>query len=306
MQISRRGLLKGMAAVGGATLLGRGKKAEAYDPHPGWPNSFGCLSDLTRCVGCRSCEKACNEVNKLPQPEVPFEDQSVFDKMRRPTEAAYTVINRYPDPRKSGDFVFRKLQCQHCLEPACASACLVNAYTKTPEGSVLWNEKVCIGCRMCMMACPFSIPAFEYHNPGSPAIRKCTLCYSRIKKGGKTACAEACPMEAITFDKRKNLIKIARERIREKPQEYIDHIYGEQEVGGTSWMYISGVPFEGLGFDTHLGVTPFPLLTREFLSAVPLVLVLWPALLGGFYRFTQSREKAAADEKNSSKKEARS
>ncbi len=303
MHISRRGLLKTIAAIGGSVAMSPAQKAMAYEHFFGWPDSYGCLTDLTRCAGCRTCEAACNKANGLPQPDIPFDDLAILDTKRRPTEKAYTVVNRYSDPRKKDESVFRKMQCNHCLEPSCASACLVKAYTKTPEGPVIWNKDVCIGCRMCMMACPFSIPAFEYHNPTSPKIQKCSLCYGRIKKGGKPACVEACPAEAIAFDKRRNLLNLARDRIRKNPGEYIDHIYGEHEVGGTSWMYISAIPFNSVDLDTKLGVTPFPEHTRGFLSTVPLVLVMWPALLGGIYLFSQRREDVMKNGKTDHNKE---
>jgi hypothetical protein len=142
-----------------------------------------------------------------------------------------------------------------------------------------------------MTACPFYVPAYEYNDPFSPEVRKCTMCYdTRISKGGIPGCVEACPMEAMTFGKRSELIKVARKRIVEHPDDYVDHIYGEREAGGTAWMYISGVPFEKLGFDMNLPDKPYPELTKGFLTMVPAVLVIWPALLGGFYMFTQHRD----------------
>ena len=180
----------------------------------------------------------------------------------------------------------------HCNEPACASACLVGAFSKSKEGAVLYNKDICLGCRYCMIACPFNIPAYEYHNPTSPKVRKCTLCYERIKKGERPACAAICPREAITFGKRSDLIKQAAETIRKHPGKYQDHIYGVSEAGGTSWLYLSEVPFATIGFPMGLGTKPFADYTRGFLSAVPVVFVVWPALLGGFHLFTKSRQQA--------------
>jgi Fe-S-cluster-containing dehydrogenase component len=289
--------LKSVAAASGASLVGKSQLAKGVEDFTGYPDRFGVLSDLTRCVGCRTCEAACNEVNQLPPPKIPFEDQSVFENIRRTDTNAYTVVNRYPNPKQGGLPIYVKHQCRHCDEPACASACLVRAFTKTPEGAVSYNKGVCIGCRYCMTACPFYVPAYEYNDPFSPEIRKCTMCYdTRISKGGIPACVEACPMEAMTFGKRSDLIKLARKRIMEHPDRYIDHIYGEHEVGGTDWLYISGVPFEQLGFATDLGTKPYPELTRGFLSMVPAVLVIWPALLGGIYMFTQHREQGDEEE----------
>ncbi|MFC1951714.1 4Fe-4S dicluster domain-containing protein [Chloroflexota bacterium] len=300
--ISRRDFLKGSAATGAAVFvwgsLDNPVKVFAQDLS-GWSDRYGMLTDLTRCIGCRRCEEACNKANEMPPPEISFEDKSVFEEKRRPDAKNYTVVNRYADP-KTGEPIYLKVQCNHCAEPACVSACLVGALKKNPEGPVLYNENVCIGCRYCMTACPFYIPAFEYFDASSPAIQKCFLCYdTRISKGEVPACATECPVEAITFGKRSELIKLARARINREPGRYVDHIYGEHEVGGTDWLYISGVPFKELDFPCDLGTTPFPEFTREFLSAVPLVLVIWPALLGGFYLFSKRRDEITeAEAKN--------
>ncbi|MFQ5996119.1 MAG: 4Fe-4S dicluster domain-containing protein [Dehalococcoidales bacterium] len=297
MKINRRDFLKRAAVIGGSLVVGslvtEPTKVFAAQSSAGRPDRYAMLSDVTRCVGCRRCEAACNEANNLPPPEIPFEDLSVLNEKRRTDAQAYTVVNRYQNPEWIKP-IYRKMQCMHCAEPACASACLVAALKKTPEGPVIYNEDVCMGCRYCMTACPFSIPAFEYFDAGSPAIQKCFMCYHvRLSKGNIPACAEACPVEAITFGKRSELIKAARERIRREPDRYIDHIYGELEVGGTDWLYISGVPFEELGLPMDVGTTPYPELTQEFLSAVPLVLVVWPALFGGFYAWTKRRQQMA-------------
>jgi Fe-S-cluster-containing dehydrogenase component len=289
--------LKAAAAAGGAGLVGKSKLASGAGQFTGYPDRVGVLTDVTRCVGCRTCEAACNEINKLPPPKVPFDDQSVFEKTRRTDEQAYTVVNRYPNPKPGEPPIYVKHQCRHCDEPACASACLVAAFTKTPEGPVTYNKGVCVGCRYCMTACPFYVPAYEYNDPFSPEIKKCTMCYdTRVSEGGIPACVEACPMEAMTFGKRSDLLRVARKRIIEHPDRYVDHIFGEHEVGGTSWLYISGVPFEKLGFPMDLGTKPYPELTKGFLSMVPGVLVIWPALLGGFYMFTQHREQMDEEE----------
>ncbi|MBI5967050.1 MAG: 4Fe-4S dicluster domain-containing protein [Deltaproteobacteria bacterium] len=297
MKFNRRDFLKGTAATAGSLLLGtlesNPKQTYAARPISSKSDRFAMLTDLTRCVGCRSCERACIKASNLPMPKIGFfADVSVFQQKRRPDAQSYTVVNLYEN-RKWRKPVYRKLQCNHCSEPACASACLVGALKKTPEGAVIYDEEVCIGCRYCMTACPFYIPAFEYFNASSPAIRKCNMCYHRIVNGMTPACAEACGVQAITFGKRNKLIKLARERIRTWPDRYIDHIYGEYEAGGTDWLHISPVPFEELDFPMGLGTTPFPEFTREFLAAVPFVLVVWPALFGGIYAFSRRREQIA-------------
>ena len=306
MEINRRDFLKSTATAGGSLLLwGLVKnptEAFAAQDVSSQPDGLAMLSDSIRCIGCRRCEAACNEANNLPAPKIPFEDRYVFEEKRRTEAQAYTVVNRYKNPKWKKP-VYRKIQCNHCAEPACASACLVGALKKSPEGPVIYNENVCIGCRYCMTACPFNIPTFEYFNAGSPAIQKCTMCYHRISEGLIPACAEVCPVEAITFAKRSELIKIARDRIRSESDRYIDHIYGELEVGGTDWLYVSGVPFEELDLPIDVGTTPYPTFTQEFLSAVPLVLVAWPALFGGFYAWTKRRQQIAEAEATNREKE---
>jgi len=299
--MNRRAFLGTVATIGGAAVVGSGTLAHASDDFPGYPDSYGLLTDLTLCVGCRSCEAACNKENGLPEPEKPFDDVSVFDKVRRPDAHAYTVVNRYENPRDKSMPIYRKVQCNHCKEPACASACPIHAYNKTPEGAVMYNQDLCFGCRYCMVACPFYVPAYDYESALEPKIVKCTMCHeTRVKNGKITACAEACPAGAITFGKREELIKIARKRIEKSPDKYVDHIYGEHEAGGTNWIYLSGVPFEQVGFPANVPNKPPIELTKGFLSSVPLVFTIWPALFGMCYAAVRHQDEVH-EEKNSSK-----
>lgn len=296
MKMNRRDFVKIGGSMVAMSLLGT-QPASSAGTHSftGYPDRYGMLSDLTRCIGCRRCEGACNKANNLPAPKTSFEDTSVFEEKRRPYVAdvqSYTAVNRF---EVDGKTVYRKVQCMHCEEPACVSACLVGALQKTPDGPVTWNDKVCIGCRYCMTACPFYIPAFDYSSAFDPKIQKCFMCNHRIAKGIVPACAEACPVEAITFGKRSSLIKLAWTRIWGEPDKYIDHIYGEREAGGTGWLYISGVPFSKLDFQMDIGTTAYPELTKDFLSIVNLTLISWPAVFGGIYLMTK-KEKQPHDE----------
>jgi Fe-S-cluster-containing dehydrogenase component len=303
--INRRVFLGAMAALGSTAALGSAKKALASTEFEGYPDSFGLLTDLTACVGCRSCERACNEENKLPEPDKPFDDVSVFEQRRMPTQKAYTVVNRYENPKDKDKPIYRKIQCNHCKEPACLTSCPIHAYSKTPEGAVKYDPDLCFGCRYCMTACPFYIPAYDYWSAFEPKIMKCTMCYHRITAGKPTACAEACPAGAITFGKREDLIKIARKRIEENPDKYVNYIYGEHEVGGTNWLYLSGVPFEQLDFPTNLPKKPLIEETKGFLSAVPVVLTAWPALFGTIYAALRHREDIEKEEKEGKKEEVK-
>jgi len=297
MSISRRKFLGWVGAAGLSTTIGKPAAAATNKHFTGYPNSFAILHDITLCVGCRTCEAACNKVNDLPQPDKPFTDLSVLEARRRTTTKAFTVVNKYDNKEKSKSPVFFKKQCNHCLEPACASVCFVSAFTKTKTGAVIYDASVCVGCRYCMIACPFEIPTYEYDQVLTPRIRKCTMCHPRVIKGQLPGCVEACPMEALSFGKREDMIKIAHERFRKNPDRYVDHIYGEHEMGGTNWLYISGTPFKELGMREDLGVTPAPLLTAGALSSVPIIAGLWPALLAGLYAVSKRKEKIAQTEK---------
>jgi formate dehydrogenase iron-sulfur subunit len=264
MGLNRRDFFK-YVTVAGAAVAGAEGSAHAWQSRAP-SDSVGCLVDLTRCIGCRKCEEACNRVNGLPEPDRSFEDYTVLDRERRPDEKTYTVVNRHTtgqiDERDQLIPTFVKLQCMHCQDPACASACIVGALSKKENGTVHYDVSKCIGCRYCMVACPFEIPAYEYHDPITPRVMKCTFCYERVQSENKLpGCAEICPVEAITFGRRSDLLKVAHDRIKRNPGRYIDHVYGEKEVGGTSWMYLSAVPFEKLGFVT-LPEEPMPRLAE--------------------------------------------
>ena len=303
MEMNRRGFMKRSALLGGALLVGnQTSKAFGAEGSAAQGDRFAVLTDLTKCVGCRSCERACVHVNNLPLPAVgSFADPSVYQKKRWPDARAYTVVNAYEN-RKWVKPVYRKIQCHHCIEPACVSACLVGALKKTPEGAVIYKEELCIGCRYCMTACPFNIPAFDYHSATRPAIQKCNMCYRRISRGMVPACVEACPVQANIFGKRSRLMKLARERIA-TDKRYVDHIYGEREAGGTDWLYLSGVPFEAAGFDMNVEKRPYPEFTKGFLSAVPIVLVTWPVLLGGMAVLARRGKENGADKPADQQKE---
>ncbi len=296
MSISRRNFLGWMGAAGLSTAFGNTVRAASTKHFKGYPDSLGIMFDSELCIGCRNCEAECNKVNDLPPPDKPFNDLAVLEEKRRTTPQAYTVVNRYAGSQESP--LYNKIQCNHCLEPACASVCFVRAFTKTKEGAVIYDSSVCVGCRYCMIACPFEIPTYEYDRALEPRVMKCTMCHPRITQDLLPGCVAGCPTEALSFGKKEDLIRVARERIRRYPDRYVDHIYGEHEMGGTNWLYLSGVPFKELGMREDLGVIPAPELTSGALSAVPMVVGLWPVVLTGIYAIKKRSDKIAEKEKD--------
>ena len=164
-------------------------------------------------------------------------------------------------------------------------------------GAVVYDASLCVGCRYCMVACPFNIPAYEYNNPFSPKVMKCNLCHPLIEKGQLPGCVDACPKDALVFGSRERLIKTAKQRIRKYPNRYIDHLYGEKEMGGTGWLYLSGIPFSKIGMREDLGIYTAQQFTAGPLSAVPIVVGLWPLLLTGIYAISKQKEKIAEEER---------
>ncbi len=283
MKTTRRKFLQFTGMAAGASLLLGPKNTFGAITEKDTSQQYAMLNDTTRCVGCQACERACAEKNCFPISETKPE----IDTQRNTSTEALTVVNAYPTDNKG--IVFNKTQCMHCDQPACVSACLVNAMYKTKEGPVIWREDKCMGCRYCMIACPYDVPKFEYGSL-NPKIKKCVMCYDRLKEGRIPACSEACPQEAILFGKRGELLDIAKKRIYDHPTDYVRHIYGEDEVGGTNMLYLAGVPFEQLGFRTDLGTIPYPEYTKTFLYSVPLALLLAPAFMLGLRQATKRKD----------------
>ncbi len=280
--MDRRIFLKTVGALGGAALAGPVLGA-AENPSNNEP--VGVLVDETRCIGCRKCELACAEAHGLPKPNL--EADAIVGKQRPTTESQLTVVNGFGT---AGEETYAKRQCMHCAQPACVSACLTGAMHLSSRGFALWDSKKCMGCRYCMIACPFDIPKFEYHK-AVPNIRKCDLCHDRLQEGKQPACVEICPSKVMLFGKRSDLIEIARTRIYQHPDEFSHSIYGEHEAGGTGWIYISPVPMEQLGFKANLGTVAYPEYTKQFLYSVPVVDILLPTLLLALSRAARSEEK---------------
>lgn len=292
MKLNRRMFLEAL----GAGAVSAASPARGETPSkPSDPN--GMLVDTTTCIGCRKCEWACDQVNDglSGKSLADFEDFSVYHTHRWMDAQALTVVNRFPNEKDPEKPVFVKSQCMHCLRPACASACLVRALeVDESTGSVVYNARKCMGCRYCMVACPFQVPAYEYENPLTPRVMKCSFCFETRQKEGKIpACAEICPPMALTFGKRSELLEIAHEKIAAEPDRYLDHVYGEHEVGGTSWLYLASKDFEKIGF-ASLGDRPTPALTEAiqhgiFKFGIPPLLLF--GLLGtAMYTFREGSE----------------
>lgn len=277
--MDRRTFLKimgtGVASATAGNLLAPGR-SDAGE-RPDGKEFYGILVDTTRCIGCRLCEKACAEVNGLPVPDISESaNQTVLESVRHTTDKQYTVTNKYETTKGT---VFVPKRCMHCNHPGCVSSCPVNAMKKRPTGHVTWDSN-CIGCRLCMVSCPFDIPKFEY-DKAIPNIQKCNLCWDRFNQGVLPACAEVCPTQALMAGTRRQILDEGKRRISGAPDRYIDHIFGEYEAGGTSHIYLSEVPFDQIGFRKDMGTKPYPEYSAGYLRTVPIIATLTPLLMLG-------------------------
>ncbi len=233
------------------------------------------LMDITKCIGCRSCEQACKDIHGFPK-----------DTELKLSPTALTVIEEHGDQ-------FVRRMCMHCQDPACASACLVGALKKTALGPVTYDASKCIGCRYCLVACPFSVPRYEWTKL-VPFVKKCDMCATRQASGQPPACVEACPTGASIVGWRDEILEEAERRIL-GDAKYVKHIYGSEEAGGTSVFFISDVPFEKLGF-VAVPRQPMPALSAAALADVPTVVLVGGALLSGIYWITERRNQVATAE----------
>jgi formate dehydrogenase iron-sulfur subunit len=270
MTINRREFLK----TTGVGLAGLIVLPETIHPSSlSEQDGYGILYDANLCIGCRNCEGACKNRRDLP---TEFEQELDADN--------WTIIKLYQDQENQSIYSFIKRNCMHCVDPACVSACPVGAMKKTADGPVVYDETICIGCRYCMAACPFDVPKYEWEKV-FPRVQKCDMCADRIAEGKETACVESCKIGALQFGKRSDLLIEAHERIDKDPVNYINKVYGENEVGGTSVLIVSKISTEKLGLPV-LSSSSLPSLTWPWMKAVPGVAFVVASLMTFLYWFT--------------------
>ena len=258
------------------------------------------LIDTTRCIDCQRCVAACKLVNGLLRAS--RSDFMTTDSLRPLGPDTDLAMDETGDEELSANAlnvvqtrgaVYVRRFCMHCQDPTCVSVCPVGAFRKTAAGPVVYAEERCMGCRYCMMACPFGVPRYEWNKVWAPRVKKCHMCAPRQAKGLKPACTEVCPVQAGVFGEREDLLREAENRLRQEPTKYLQNIYGKQEVGGTSVLYLSAVPFEALGLPTNLPHDALPMYTYRVLSEIPTLVTLGGALLGGIWWITKRREQVA-------------
>jgi len=247
------------------------------------------LVDVTKCTGCEKCVAACIKSNDLNAQKADYDRAVSKDGLSSNRFLSLIEVQKDHYARKS---------CMHCVEPSCVSACLVGGLTKMKEGPVIYDPNKCIGCRYCMLSCPFEIPRYEWEKT-SPYIKKCDMCFERVTDGQRPACVENCPSNVLMFGDREELLKIARKRISKESNKYIDHIWGEKEFGGTSILYISDVCLDELGFTKHAKES-IPKMTEPVVEATPIIAASVATGLIGLNWIVNRRNKLKKEQSNNS------
>jgi Fe-S-cluster-containing dehydrogenase component len=289
--IGRRAALKILGTAGAAAAVAAPGEADAKvafrEPSA---EDYGLLVDAVRCVGCRACVTKCKESNGKPQ-DVRTIQGVAYDAPVDLNATTLTVVKAFAGEKETG---FVKAQCMHCVHPACASVCMMQALHKGEHGVVEYDVTRCIGCRNCQIACPFNVPKFEWAS-ATPKIVKCELCRHRYAEGKGPACAEVCPRDAVTFGKRGALLAEAKRRIASRPGAYQAKVYGETDGGGTNVLYLSPVAFETLGLP-ELGAEPAPALSEVVQGTLYQGFVAPVVLLGALSFVTWRNSRAEGKE----------
>lgn len=247
--------------------------------------SFAILNDVTKCTGCEKCVSACKQTNGISRADAPWKWQGGATDL---SSTRWTTI-----VSTEGQYV--RVHCRHCLDPACAAACPVGALHTTAEGVVAYDPSICLGCRYCMIACPFRMTRYEWES-ANPRVRKCILCYEKIIAGelDQPACTAACPAGATIFGERDALLREAKHRIAQQSNRYLDHVWGEHEVGGTSVLYISDVDLVQAGWPESLSGHAVPDLAVKVLNTVPTTFLTVGMAMAGIHWVIKRRQKLAS------------
>jgi formate dehydrogenase iron-sulfur subunit len=261
---------------------------------------------------------ACKQWNEKDGEKTEMEDQLGFQNpatlsAKTLTLIAFHEVENRPEPGGV------EVSLRHAAVPPLPGAglrlaCPTTALYRQADGPVSYNVDDCIGCRYLHAGVPWDVPTAEW-NSHAPKISKCTHCADRAVSRRRSrstgrrcptsgqavqrhhrspACVKACPADALRYGTREEMLALAHKRIADRPDKYVDHVYGEKELGGTSVLYLSRVPFEKLGFPTY-GEKPFPAFTKTALGAVPPAVMAVGALLGAAYAFFRKRVQAVAD-----------
>jgi len=256
------------------------------------------LIDVTKCIGCKACQSACQEWNDLRE-EVGINEGS-YQNPHDLTENSWTLM-RFAEHEQNGtlEWLIRKDGCMHCADPGCLKACpSPGAIIQYSNGIVDFQEEHCIGCGYCVAGCPFDVPRISKKD--SKAY-KCTLCSDRVSVGLEPACIKACPTQALVFGSKEDMIDHANDRIADLKERGYDQagLYDPAGVGGTHVMYVlhhADQPQLYNDLPKNPTISPTVGLWKGVLKPLATAAMLFTALAGFFHYVTIGPNDAEDDE----------
>jgi formate dehydrogenase iron-sulfur subunit len=246
MEVNRRDFLKlSGAALASGVVAPRSLSEVQFDSQ----DRLGILYDSSKCVGCRACQEACKRWNNLPAetetaPLLAAEEGNVprlYDAPRDLSSDTWTLIKL--NKRSETDWHFMNYQCMHCADAVCVTVCPTGALYKDERGFTAYDESKCVGCGYCTQFCPYGVPHLKEEDvlTGEAKAAKCTFCQDRVYSGlGGPYCATSCPVGALEWGSRAELLQQAKERVEYlKGQGFASaQLYGEHEAGGLGRLSI--------------------------------------------------------------------
>lgn len=237
MELSRREFLKlsgaGLSASVAAGVLAPAAAAQDSE------DALGILYDPSKCIGCRACQMACKQWNNLPAES--NDPQNLYESPLSLTASTWNIIKlREQEPPETRFFNY---QCMHCADAACVTACPSGALFKDENGFTAYDLSKCIGCGYCTQWCPYEVPGLDVKSAltGVAKAGKCTFCQDRVWLGiGGPSCAERCPVEALVWGPRSDLLEMGKARVEQLKAEGLGSawLYGKTQAGGLGRLSI--------------------------------------------------------------------
>jgi formate dehydrogenase iron-sulfur subunit len=214
------------------------------------------------CTGCRGCQTACKEWNKLPA-----EKTKNRGSYENPPDLSQNLYNRIQfvevsgEAKKQMDWLFVSRRCMHCGDAGCMDICPApGAIFRNGDGVVGFDKDKCIGCKLCQAGCPFDVPRYDAND----RVSKCHLCDDRIPHGLEPACSKVCPTDAIRYGDRVNLVRTAK-------AEGYQTVYGETDLAGLGVLYAFREKPEYYGFTSSPDLPASVSFWRGFLKPLALI-----------------------------------
>jgi formate dehydrogenase iron-sulfur subunit len=246
---------------------------------------IGFFTDTTVCIGCKACEVACKEWNRLPAREggIDLLSGDSYDNTRRLDGGNWRhvkFVEQFPDDRSApGRWLLMSDVCKHCVEAPCLEVCPTGAIVRTEFDSVVIEAPACNGCRDCIPACPFGVIDID---PVNHTAAKCTLCYDRTKNGLVPACAQACPTQSIQYGPIEELRRRADARVEQLKASGVPeaYVYGKEDIlGGLNSFYLLVDRPEAYGLPSAARLPSKRLSPSALLSAAAAIAVAFLAVL---------------------------